>query len=341
VVAVGVVALLLGEAWVRLVSEQLPTVRAGDAAEMVLKAKQIDTLAAQSRDVDVVFFGTSMMDSAVNPDVYMDSSRNTSRVYNAGVVGAPSATQVRWANEIVLDRLHPKTIVLGIHPLDLLLTDVLNLNIQPAQADVIFGRVLRETEPGIGGDLQRWFYDHSELVRQRGSLRRPYVMAEATWNEVRGNKPKAFIALRDEAFWQDHLSPLGESSLFHGEQFKVTGVADQIKTNLRADAFSVDDVHRLLQVATDSGDDVKVIVVIPPIPVGAWVKAGIDLTALRQGEQIITEIAKSYGAEVIDFTDRGYQPEDFADLVHSNERGAERFSRELAAAVDSINTPTR
>jgi hypothetical protein len=333
--AVALLALVATEGFVRWINPQLPVVRAGDAAEMILKARRIDEISRSSPEIDLVFFGTSMMDSAVAPQTFLASSTKYDSVYNAGVVGAPTATQVRWSREIVLNRLDPGVIILGIHPIDLLLTDVLNLNIQPAQADVIFARVLRETKPGLTGDVERALNDNLELVRQRGNLRRPYVVAEATWNRLRGNKPKGFIPLRDEEFWVDHLTPMGESSLFHGDEgkFRITAVQDQLRANLRSDAFAVADVHRLIQ-AAQSENGAEVIIVIPPVPLDAWREVGVDLGALRYGEDLIKSIAAQYGVPVIDFTDVGYENELFADLVHMNDQGAERFSRDLSLTLN-------
>ena len=333
VVAVTLVAVFAAaELTVRWLEPQLPIVRAGDAAQMVLKAERIERIAASDPNVDVVFFGTSMMDSAVSPEAFLASSPSIDSTYNAGVVGAPTATQVRWAEEIVLANLDPDVIVLGIHPIDLLLTDVLNLNIQPQQADVVFGRVLRETKKGPIGDAERFLYDQVALVQQRGNLRRPQLVTEAAWNQVVGNEPKRFIPLRDEDDWRPLLSPLGESALFHGETFRITPVQEQLRANMRADAFSVADLHRLFEVTL--GEGARVVVVIPPVPVQAWQEVGIDLSALSAGTALIRSIAADFDVPVLDFSFAGYPNEAFADLVHMNERGADRFSRELAQRIE-------
>ncbi len=333
--AVGVllVVLLAAELLVRAVEEQLPVVRAGDAAEMILKARRVDELHDDGLEPEVVFFGTSMMDSAVSPSSFVRNSPRYGRVYNASVVGAPIATQVRWADEIVLDRLHPDVVVLGIHPIDLLLTDVFNLNIQASQSDVIFARVLRETQPGVLGDLNRSLNDDVALVKHRGSLRQPQVMGEAVWNAVTRTPPKPYIPLRDEDFWRDHLAPDGESSLYHGEGYRVTSVIEQLRKNLTPDAFYTNDVTRLVEVAKASG--AEVVLVVPPVPLATWKRYDVDLAALRQGQQVLYDVAAREGVRVVDFTDRGYDEESFADIVHMNDRGAERFSRELALELGS------
>jgi lysophospholipase L1-like esterase len=95
----------------------------------------------------------------------------------------------------------------------------------------------------------------------------------------------------------------------------------------------VADVHRLIQ-AAQSENGAEVIIVIPPVPLDAWREVGVDLGALRYGEDLIKSIAAQYGVPVIDFTDVGYENELFADLVHMNDQGAERFSRDLSLTLN-------
>ena len=282
----------------------------------------------------MVFFGTSMMDSAASPTTFLDESTVYDSVYNASVVGAPLSTQVRWAEEIVLDRLDPGLIVLGVHPVDLLLTGVLDLNIEAAQADVVFARVLRETSDSPIDALDRVLNDHVALIRQRGSLRRPEVMWEATLDAAAGRTPREFFALRDEAFWLEHLSPLGESSLFTGEPFKLGTIGDQLRDKLTVDAFATADLERLLDVAVDSG--APVVVVIPPIPLASWRAEGIDMGAVASGIATISTLAAERGIPVFDFTDQGYPDELFADMMHANDRGAAAFTTQFTPELDAL-----
>ncbi len=332
--AVVVVLVLGAELFVRWIEPQLPIVRAGDDAEMIIKARRITEMGAHDPQVDVVFFGTSMMDSAVDPEAFLDGSTRFDSVYNAGVVGAPTRTQVRWASEVVLPALDPDVIVLGIHPIDLLVNDVLNLNIQPQQADVVFAGVLRETKSGPIGAVERYANDHSVLVQQRGNLRRPELVLEATRNTITGTEPQKFIPKRTQEYWEPRISPLGESALFHGDEFNITGVKDQLRENLKPESFSVGDVHKLFEATLAEG--AQVVVVIPPIPTAAWGDVGIDFGALASGTALIRQIAAQYDVPVIDFSSANYDNALFADLVHTNERGAERLSRDLARQLDAL-----
>jgi hypothetical protein len=249
-------------------------------------------------------------------------------------VGAPLATQARWAEEIVLDRLDPDLIVLGVHPVDLLLAGVLDLNIRPAQASVVFARVLRETSDSPVAATDRFLHEHMALVRQRGALRQPRTMWDATLKTVQGEEPAKFFALRDEQFWFEHLTPLGESSMFRDDPFEVTGFVKQLRARLKGDQFSTVDLDNMLELVT--GGDARVVVVIPPVPLTSWRDAAVDLTALEDGIALIEEAAADHGVEVIDFTDRGYKNELFADMIHSNDRGAVQFSKDLAAELDRL-----
>ncbi len=329
-----VAVLALAEGGVRAIEPDLPVVRAGDEAEMVIKARQMDAAAATSSAVDVVFLGTSMMDSAIDPKEFQRNSARFGTVYNASIVGAPLATQVRWTRDIVLDRLDPSVVVLGVHPIDVLRKDVFDLNIRPDQADVIFGTVERELRPGLPGDLDRWFHEHAALVRQRGNLRRPSVVASAAWDRVSGTPPEKYLPKRDAAFWAAHLGPQGGSTLFEGVSFRVSDVADRLRENLTPDGFVTADLERLLDVLAAEG--AKVVLVVPPVPLDAWVHVGVDRRVLRQGQDLIADIAAARRLPVLDFTDRNYPNELFADVVHLNDRGAVRFSRELALALHEV-----
>lgn len=333
--AVVLAVVMVAEVAVRSLESQLPTVRAGDAAEMIIKARQIDALAAEGDgQVDLVVFGTSMMDSATSPSIVLANSTRFDSAYNASVVGAPLATQVRWADEIVLRRLEPDVIVLGVHPVDLLLTDVLNLNIKPDQADTVFSRVLRETRNDPIAAIDRLSHDHVALVRQRGALRRPRTMWDATLRAVTGQDPPGSLALRDEAFWFEHLTPLGESSQFHGDPFGITAAGEQLRAKFEPSGFTTTDLRRLLDVVTAT--DAQVVVVVPPVPVEAWREVGVDLEALATGVRIISDLADEYGAPVLDFSTSGYPNAQFADVLHSNDQGASRFSADLVAQLETL-----
>ncbi len=334
--AVIVVSLLIAEAWVRWVKPQLPVVRSGDAAEMILKARRIDDIAAAHPQLDMMFFGTSMMDSAVIPREMLGASKSARTAYNASIVGAPATTLVRWANEVALVDLRPKLIVVGVHPIDLLLTDPLNLNIQPGQADVVFARVERELRPGIVGAVDRAANDHVELVAQRGSLRQPKVMLEATWNQYRQNEPKPYIPLRDEDDWRQALEDDGTSKLFHNQTYKPTKALSDLRTNMVQKEFSVRDLNHLLGSFKTRGDEIgaRVVVVIPPVPVEVWREGGVDMGSLGEGERLIKDASARYGFDVIDFTGRGYPTEMFADVLHSNRKGAVQFSHDLMAELE-------
>ncbi|MEZ5142813.1 MAG: SGNH/GDSL hydrolase family protein [Acidimicrobiales bacterium] len=113
----------------------------------------------------------------------------------------------------------------------------------------------------------------------------------------------------------------------------MTSVIEQLRKNLTPDAFYTNDVTRLVEVAKASG--AEVVLVVPPVPLATWKRYDVDLAALRQGQQVLYDVAAREGVRVVDFTDRGYDEESFADIVHMNDRGAERFSRELALELGS------
>lgn len=333
---VALVALLL-EGYVRLVEGQFETLRAGDSAEMILKAERIDELAAEDPHVGAVFFGNSMMDTAISPATFVSKSRTFASAYNASIVGAPLQTRLRWSREIVLDRLDPDLVVLGVHPVDLLHTDFLKLNQDPQQADVIFGKVLRETDRSWKGAVERALTDNIALVRNRGILRKPRTLWDATFRSLTRQPKKKEFEVRTPEQWQAWLKDDGEIALFHGEAgtFKpqsITNTGPKLRENLRAENYNATELRSLL--VEFAGARVPVVVVIPPVPLDAWTQAGVDLDTLRRGNQLIVDTAAEYGIDVIDFTDRGYKNALFADLLHANGLGSLQFSKQLAEELD-------
>ncbi len=334
--AVVLVVMFLFEGFVRVIENQFETLRAGDSSEMILKAERLAELSGDDRHVGVVFFGNSMMDTAISPAFFTKNSTAYKNVYNASIVGAPLQTRLRWSNEIVLKDLDPDLIVIGIHPVDLLHTDFLKLNQDPQQADVIFGRVLRETDASATGEVERSLNDNIAMVRNRGVLRRPRTVWDATLREVQGKpKPKEFD-VRTEEDWQQMLKPDGEVSMFHGQDFKqdsIKNTGPKLKENLLASNYSTLELDSLLDNLVASGK--KVVVVIPPVPLDAWKAAGVDIDSLHIGNQLITDAAAARGLRVIDFTDKGYKNGAFGDILHANDKGSLQFSKQLAQALDS------
>lgn len=328
-----VVILLMLELYVRAIENQFETLRAGDSSEMILKAERLQTMRGQH--IGAVFFGNSMMDTAVSPAFFVKNSKAYPTAYNAAVVGAPLQTRLRWGKEVVLRELDPDVIVVGIHPVDLLHTDFLKLNQDPQQADVIFSKVLRETDTSPVGSLDRTLNASLAVVRNRGVLRKPRTVWDATLRQIRGQpKPKEFD-VRTEEEWQQLLKNDGEISLFHGVDFKqesIKNTGPKIKENLQAKNFSTAELTTLLDALAATGK--RVVVVIPPVPLEAWGQAGVDLAALHKGNELITREGAARGMRVVDFTDRGYKNAWFGDVLHANGKGSVQFSKELAEELD-------
>ena len=328
-----VVVLLLLELYARAIENQFETLRAGDSSEMILKAERLQTMNGQH--IGAVFFGNSMMDTAVSPAFFTKNSKAYPTAYNAAVVGAPLQTRLRWGKEVVLRDLDPDVIVVGVHPVDLLHTDFLKLNQDPQQADVIFSKVLRETDTSALGSLDRSLNANLAVVRNRGVLRKPRTVWDATLRQLRGQpKPKEFD-VRTEEEWQQMLKNDGEISLFHGVAFKeesIKNTGPKLKENLQTKNFSTAELTSLLDALEDTG--IRVVVVVPPVPLDAWAKAGVDLDALHRGNELIQREATARGMRVVDFTDRGYKNAWFGDVLHANEKGSVQFSKELAEELD-------
>ena len=87
-----------------------------------------------------------------------------------------------------------------------------------------------------------------------------------------------------------------------------------------------------LAASDDAG--VPTVVVVPPMALDALAAAGADTQAYLAAVGELSETVRGRGLPFLDFTS-AYDTSLFADPAHLNAAGTERFSRELATAVDS------
>lgn len=169
-----VVFLLAGEAAARLLEPGLSSAGAWPRGRI---AEQYDAVMerAEAGDVDVVFAGSSMMQKAVDPELF---SRQTGlRSINAALPASTNFMLGPWLEDVVLPMLHPDTVVIGVASRDF------NDNGRgPDRALASF-----VGSPGYRTlvaddwltDIDRAVSEYSALVRVRRSLRDPANVAGA------------------------------------------------------------------------------------------------------------------------------------------------------------------
>ena len=350
-----VATLLVAELFARVVSSHLPPLLTGDSYEMQLKSERLEELAAgpAADQPEVVFLGNSMTDAGVSPETFATTSGSYDRAYNAALVGAPVGSQARWAEDFVLDGLDPEVLVLGVSPLDLLdvnpldLLDVTSGQGRSQAVQAAFDDSLDRLRPSAGQQLEERVGDASALVEHRSSLRNPGTLGRAVSDTLSGAPPREGIpevatvedgevVPRDLTFWQGNLRPTGGIQQYHDRSLAETRNPElegrMALAAARAD-YRFGRLRTLLDAVTAPGREV--VVAVPPIATETLASQPAAAGRLADGVAEMTTIAAEYDVEVLDLSADGYPLDAFADVAHLNRLGSERFSRELAVALDA------
>jgi hypothetical protein len=329
---VALVLLLLAELGVRAIADHLPPPTTGDTQELVQKKAQMEGRAANG-PTQVVFLGNSTMDAGVDAASFASTSIEFDAAYNAALLGIPLDTQSRWYGEVVDPVLGADVVVLGMNPVDVLQSYYSDNELAVVNAS--FQARFREIEEGPAASLNRSAYDHSYLYRYRGSLRAPSHIVDATRATITGEEVSG-IWSRPAGFFDENIAPDG-SILVYRE--RVMDPADAVSAKLLRDLSRTLDselresrIDRLLDQVEAAGHDP--VVVVPPVSLPVLADAGLDTERWRDVAGQIAEVANEAGVPVIDLTNADYPPALFSDPIHLNAAGSERFSFDLAQAID-------
>jgi len=328
---VAVVLLLVAELGVRAISAHLPPPTTGDTQELVEKKQQMEARAAAG-PTEIVFLGNSTMDAGIDADAFAASSIEFDSAYNAALLGLPLDTQSRWFGEVVEPTLQPGVAVLGMNPVDVLQSYYTDNELAVVNAS--FGSRFREIEDGPSAALNRTAYSTSYLYRYRGSLRAPSHIIDATRATLTGEAASG-IWSRPSGFFDDNIAPDGSSLVYRNRE--MTG---EVSPKLLRDLGRTLDselregrIDRLVEQVEEAGSDV--VIVIPPVALPTLADAGLDTDRWRDVAGQISEAAAANDVPVVNLASADYPPSLFSDPIHLNEAGAERFSFDLAQAIDA------
>jgi hypothetical protein len=329
VLAIMLVTALVLELGVRLIAAHLPTVESDDSQELVLKAERIEQLGASGVPVGAVVLGSSAMDAGVDPATFDASSARFDGSFNAALIGTPLATQERWAHDVVLEQIDPEVALVGVSPLEVHQNEEAE---SLAPVDAIFDASFREVEDGVLPSIERSASDLSYLVRYRGSLRHPRYVGDAVVDTV--SRSREFPRIdRPDGYWEQNLDARGAVLQYRDRQ--LDRVSPELVEYLDT-TFDAPYRPERLEALLDRLDDAEVpaVVVSPPIAVDALAAAGADAAVYQAAVDEIATTAEERGLVFLDFS-TGYDSTLFADPLHLNAAGTERFSQDLAAAVDA------
>ncbi|CAN5701099.1 hypothetical protein BH24ACT4_BH24ACT4_18500 [soil metagenome] len=347
-IAAAVVVLLLAtELGTRAVEDWLPISQAGDAAEVEIKYEQITALDEAGEPTDVVFFGNSAMDAAIDPAVWMEESRTYPLPYNASLLGQPYDSVRRWEADFVLPHTDPALVVVGITPFDVPQIDILNTS--RAVVEKLFDDAMDRLDAGSLARLDERLQDRSAILRHRSSFRSPVQLYRAGRSRLtNADKPKqdslqpvvltdGQVVARTEQVWAEELiQPRGGVANYWGlDEPAELGfeLASPVQQEIfRSSRTSRTQMAALRDAAQDEG--AQVVFVIPPSLPDAYTTFTGSLDATADAIETVRDEATDLGVPVFDFSGARYPDDHFADAVHLNRVGSARFSADLAAALD-------
>jgi hypothetical protein len=339
VVAVVLVGLLVAEVGTRLIADQLPSPGNDSREEVRRKQARLAELAS-SGGLEIVFFGNSMIDAGIDPARVAEVSQQLEGdVYNASLLGAPVYLQQDWLDDVAGGEASPDLAVVGIGPLDVVdwanpVGDG-NEALTPAQQRLFENLVtdnLADLDDSLLTSLDRSASERSALIEHRGAMREPSLVLAAAARAATGSDPPDDVDRTDER-WDDNLSADGQVQQFLDRQgAEVEGLVGSFLHRSLETTARTDRIPGIVELVQDH--DVPVVVLVPPIdPSSVPPRTAQAYASLAQ--QIVAEAA-DLDVAVIDLSTAGYDPSAFADGIHLNAAGSQRFSDDVAVALDGV-----
>ncbi len=315
-----VLPLALAEVAVRAIEDRLPIPAGWGTPEIPYKLGLLPEAGA-----DVLVLGSSVTDAGVDPSL-LDALAPTERGTFNGSLGAGTLEMVAVAaRELWLPALKPKVVVLGVVSRDLNANDPSQAATQQRFFDGMQVGALLGTE-NLAERIDRALADTFALWRHRGSLR--------SFTALRGDAPPG---------WSSALSADdGQYRLFAEQAYEPTdALFDFIREGALADwaigQSNLDAIRDIIKAARAVG--ARVLLVDMPTHddwVGLHPRGVSDMARYRAALQ---DLADELQVPLMRSED--YGDEDFADVVHLNEQGAEHLTEEVAEelAEDAPSDP--
>ncbi len=318
-IVVVLVVLLLAEGAVRAGRSQLAEPELWPTPELQDKYTRIEALADLGGRPDVVLVGDSMMDAG--GDAAALGRAGGLGVYNASISGETLPVIADWTTMVVMPRLRPKVVVLGLS------SNELNPRVLAPETGVAAYRASRvvRVAQGTGSLVDRAdavLAERSMLYRYRSSLRRPLGAKPVD--------PDAFVpkltpeghnvAFADVGYLQKY-NPVQAQAVIQG----VVGAHAGFTVNPENVAI----LQELIRSVRRQG--ARVLLVAMPVTANLL---GYHPRGAADYEDAMTAFAGAAERSGATFVQPGIWPdEQFADPVHVNGAGAARLTDYLAPLV--------
>jgi hypothetical protein len=319
ILVVVVAVLLVAELATRVIASHLPAPLLWQSYETQRKVQQINALSKKG-GAQIVYLGSSLPDVGIEPTVVDRQIGGGVTSYNAGLASSiPRMTKV-WAEDVVIPKLHPKILVLGVGAYDLGAAGGAG---RTAFYDAFLASPGAKEAMGTEDPIQvanRWLGEHSSLWFHKAQLRDPETVLHA----IEGQKPPVDIEAAD-------LDADGRETA--DQYFPFSNQPRINVTDWTLGSKDVDAVKQLIAFAAKRG--IRVVLVDMPVtnqlvnrmPHGetSYQQFGFDLGALG-----ITSHAK------VLYFDNIRSDSYFLDDIHLNHAGAVLLSTRLGAALKSM-----
>jgi hypothetical protein len=319
--ATTIAVLLAAELGVRAIADRLPPRLDWHTAEAQKKVAQMDALARRG-GANVVFVGSSVVRNGAEPDV-LSAALGVS-AYNAGLTAGVPRLMEPWTLDVVIPRLRPKVLVIGVTSFDFSEAKVRSFY-EAFRASPAARRAM-----GVDSVLDRvdrWLGDHVDLWGYRQTLRRPDAVLDA----LRG-RPLPADPDVDETK-DNGRDAAGEFRTF--EQ-RTAGAAGLPVDNWSLGTDDPAALGRLIDGAKAQG--IAVLLVDMPVTDDYVAKHPHGEADYATYLQALRALAHDAGVPLVELDamrDHRY----FMDEVHMNRAGAETFTGRLVAPVQALLSP--
>lgn len=322
-VIIGLALFVAVELALRLAEPLLPEPSMWPNNEMAFKVDQIDDLVSAGIRVDTVFAGSSVAAEGFDPVAFNEVGPHLA--YNAALGAASARSLERWLLDVVVPRLDPEVVVVGLVSRDLNDGGISQREFYERVASshglMTVGAAANPMEA-----FESWLVQHVSLFRLRPLVRDPAQLAAAIRGEANmGDDPKP------GPFGSDPEDP-GSGSYDNSEVFREFWRGRQLN-GYSIGADETEALERLVAELAERG--VSVVLVHMPVTEDYVSLLPDPDRDPREFRDLLIRVAEEQGAVFVD-ADPLFERDDFRDPAHLDPRAAAELARALAADFDTL-----
>lgn len=314
---VAVLTILVFEAGVRALGPALPQLTTWREPMVAAKVARMDELSRDGR-TDVVLAGTSQMLFAGDPMMLRRDLRVPWSVYNAAIWGAPPVVNEHWLTKVVAPRLRPRTIVLGVSPLDFV-----EGSTDDAVKRYFDSLAVRD---GWLARIERSLSSTSMLVRERRTLRDPELLMDSIGRRIHGEPGPELVANQIDTFGR---APRRDAATFDSGPAARRMVAGVIERGWKVSGRHVQAFRRTIATLGAIGSEV----LVADMAISQPLIEMLGTDGYASFRSFLRREADALGVPVLDTAGGVTSTTFFFDFDHVNRSGADVFNTVLWRAL--------